>query len=382
MSGVIVHEWIEETGGAEKVVESFAEIFPDAPLLCLWNDAPRRFSNSVVRESAIARTPIRKSKVAALPIMPLQWRRWKAGDATWALVSSHLFAHHVRFRDAPDIERYIYVHTPARYIWSPDLDPRGSSAIARTVAPMFRKLDARRAKEGGCYAANSDFVAERVRRYWGIEAKTIYPPVAVSAIQSRPRWVEYLDRQELDMYERLPQDFLLAASRLVPYKRIDEAIRAAALTDLPLVVAGDGPDRARLESVAESEKIPVYFLGRVSDALLFALYQKSLAYIFLGVEDFGIMPVEAMAAGASVVGNSVGGVAETVMDGITGALCDPKDSAQLTDAVRRAIDCRPEKSAAHAQQFDSIQFMREITNWVGPEKVNSPRAHVWSGDKK
>ncbi len=129
------------------------------------------------------------------------------------------------------------------------------------------------------------------------------------------------------MYERLPQDFLLAASRLVPYKRIDEAIRAAALTDLPLVVAGDGPDRARLESVAESEKIPVYFLGRVSDALLFALYQKSLAYIFLGVEDFGIMPVEAMAAGASVVGNSVGGVAETVMDGITGALCDPKDSA-------------------------------------------------------
>ncbi|WP_152640968.1 glycosyltransferase, partial [Rhodococcus sp. Chr-9] len=151
---------------------------------------------------------------------------------------------------------------------------------------------------------------------------------------------------------------------------------------LRLVVAGDGPDRARLESVAESEKIPVYFLGRVSDALLFALYQKSLAYIFLGVEDFGIMPVEAMAAGASVVGNSVGGVAETVMDGITGALCDPKDSAQLTDAVRRAIDCRPEKSAAHAQQFDSIQFMREITNWVGPEKVNSPRAHVWSGDKK
>src|SRR5690606_22739556 len=118
----------------------------------------------------------------------------------------------------------------------------------------------------------------------------------------------------------LPSAFVLGASRLVPYKRVDAAIIAGEAAGLPAVIAGDGPDRARLAALAARASIPVTFLGRTSDALLRELYRRATVYVFAPIEDFGIMPVEAMAAGTPVIARDIGGAAETVVDGVTGAL--------------------------------------------------------------
>lgn len=370
MSGAIIHEWIESTGGAEKVVDSFVEMMPTLPLLCLWNDAPDRFPTVDVQESILARTPLRKSKAAALPLMPAVWRSWRNDDIEWALISSHLFAHHFRFRGRSEIDRFIYVHTPARYLWTPELDARGASPLVRMAAPVLRSLDRRRAQEGGTFAANSDFVARRIEDFWGVEATTIYPPVDVERITALPESPRVWSDSDKSILKTLPDQFLFCASRMVPYKRMDAAITAGILSDTPVVIAGDGPDRGRLEKIAEGASVPVVFLGRVSDEMLYFLYERCLTFIFVGVEDFGIVPVEAMAAGAPVVGNRIGGISETVVDGETGALCDPDDPSDLRTAVERAANCSSAATKSRAELFSKATFKEKIKSWVGEDRVN------------
>jgi len=381
MTGVIVHEWIEPTGGAENVVEAFCDIYPDAPLLCLWNDAPHRFEDVKVRESVLARTPLRSRKALSLPFMPSVWRNQKATDIDWALVSSHLFAHHVQFKNFPDVEKFIYVHTPARYIWEPELDARGAAIPVRAVAPLFRRID--RAVARGphrSYAANSKYVSRRIARCWDVEATVIYPPVDVTRIQSKTYWLDSLNGAEVEIISSLPSEFIFAASRLVEYKNIDAAIRAGEVTDTPVVIAGDGPDRSRLEYLAQDAGVPVHFLGRVSDEMLYALFQQCTVYVFAAIEDFGIMPVEAMAAGAGVVANQIGGTSESVVDGVTGALCVPDDLASLRRAVELAASCDASKSRARAREFSVGSFCGAVTEWVGPQRTSRTAAAEVEGE--
>jgi len=166
--GVLVHEWISQSGGSENVLQAMSEVYPDADIVCLWNDSTGRFPPERLRESWLARSPLRRSKAAALPFMPVTWRRRKNLGYDWALISSHLFAHHVRFSPQPqNFCRFVYVHTPARYIWAPELDGRGGRA-ARTVAAALKPLDRRRAQQPASYAANSNFVRRRMTEAWGV----------------------------------------------------------------------------------------------------------------------------------------------------------------------------------------------------------------------
>ncbi len=191
MAGVLVHEWIAQEGGSENVLQAMSEAFPDAEIHCLWNDSRDRFGSREIRESWLARTPLRHHKALALPLMPATWRmlRYRAHD--WALISSHAFAHHAHFRGAPDgFRRMVYVHTPARYVWTRRFDARGDNPVARLVSHALRPLDRRRAGEGAEFAANSAFVRERIRDAWGVDARVIYPPVNVERIQSVPDWTQ------------------------------------------------------------------------------------------------------------------------------------------------------------------------------------------------
>ena len=145
MTGLIVNEWIEAAGGAERVLSRLATLFPDADLLCLWNDDPTRFPDRTVRETWLARTPLRRHKALALPVMPITWRLPRQTTHDWTLVSSHAFAHHVRVEgDGP---KYVYVHTPARYLWAPELDQRGDNLAVRIAGPPLRALDKRTAAQ-------------------------------------------------------------------------------------------------------------------------------------------------------------------------------------------------------------------------------------------
>jgi glycosyltransferase involved in cell wall biosynthesis len=364
MTGVLVHEWIAQSGGSENVLQVMSDIYPDADIVCLWNDSVGRFDPARIRESWLARTPLRRSKPLALPFMPATWAHRTNRSYEWALISSHLFAHHARF-GVPDLKRYVYVHSPARYIWTPELDARGSSLPARSVASVLRPLDRRRAAETEHFAANSDFVRRRIADAWGVPARVIHPPVEVSQIQAVEDWSSVLEDRDLRVFDSLPETFILGASRFIPYKRLDTAIRAGELAGLPVVLAGNGPELDRLRERAADSSVPVHFVLSPSTPMLYALYQRCSVFVFPAVEDFGIMPVEAMAAGAPVVANLTGGAAESVEPGVTGALTDFASDRELKDAVERASRLGPASPRIRAQAFSRERFVKEIEEWVG-----------------
>lgn len=345
--------------------DAMVDAFPDADLLCLWNDVPGRYLDRGLRETWLARTPLRRSKVSALPFMPATWRRRGSSGYDWALVSSHLFAHHVSFRgQSSDFRKLVYVHSPARYLWDPELDARGASVVARLVGAPLRQLDRRRAGEISAAAANSHFVAARIERTWGVGSSVIYPPVAVEEIAEVGRWADVVPTAESAVLDELPAEFVLGASRLVPYKRMPLVIRAGEAAGLPVVIAGRGPERAHLESMAAEATVPVMFLEAPSDALLYALYEACTAFVFPAVEDFGIMPVEAMAAGAAVVAAGVGGTLETVIEGVSGVHVDFKDQAALGEAVRTASSLRGRLPRQSVRRFSRERFTEEIRAFV------------------
>ena len=364
MSGVIVHEWLAKNGGSENVVEVLASIFPDAPIVSLWEDAPSRFRSGRVLETWMSKTPLRNHKAAALPLMPLVWRNLPSVRADWILCSSHLFAHHAKFRkQLAGVEKFVYVHTPARYIWAPELDGRGNGLFARSLSLPLKALDRRRAQEATSIAANSMFIQKRISQAWGRDSTVIYPPVNVAEFAADPR--ELLTAAELEVLDSLPSAFVLGASRFVPYKRLEDAISAGWAADLPVVLAGDGPDELRLRAFAGRRPGTVTFVPRPSSAMLNELFRRALVYVFPPIEDFGIMPVEVMATGTPVVANAVGGAAESVIHGVTGALVRSFDRRSLKEAVELAAAANKQDCIDRAWQFDTGVFEERIREWVG-----------------
>lgn len=364
MAGVLVHEWLSKRGGSENVLVELAQIFPEAPIVALWDDAPERFRPGRVAETWLAKTPLRAHKALALPLMPSTWRHLGQSDAEWILCSSHLFAHHARFsgpaREAP---KFVYTHTPARYIWTPELDARGSGRLARAASGALQHLDRGRAQEAHSIASNSEFVAQRVEQAWGRESTVIYPAVSVASHAENTSYL--LTAAEEALLETLPDTFVLGASRFVPYKRLDVAIAAGAASGVQVVIAGDGPDESRLREVASAYPGLVTFVSHPSSALLNQMYRRALVYVFAAVEDFGIMPVEAMATGTPVIANAIGGTAETVLHGKTGALLRSFDDASLREAVSLAAKLNDADCVERAWGFDTEIFARNIREWVG-----------------
>ena len=359
--GLLVHEWLAPAGGSEQVFDRMVADFPTADILCLWDDRGDRYPGRQVRETWLARTPLRRHKALALPLMPLVWAHNMRGSYDWAVVSTHSFAHHVRFSCAPGMRKILYVHTPARYVWEPELDVRGDTTVARAVSPWLRALDRRRAAEADTVVANSHYVARRIARTWSREAQVIHPPVEVERIASVRDWRARLAGPEAATAAALPPEYVLGASRFIPYKRLDLVIRAGEAADLPVVIAGGGPDEAALREVAAGVRVPVHFVIDPSDALLYSLYQGATVFVFPPVEDFGIMPVEAMAAGTPAVVNVEGGAPETLAGRPVGAVFEPASPASLREAVDTASRRRRATVSEHARRFDSRLFDDAMT---------------------
>lgn len=365
MTGLIVHEWIAKHGGSENVLQCMVEEYPEADIFCLWNEAGDRFSGSRVGESWLAKTPLRHNKALALPFMPAAWKGVNLEPYDWVLVSSHLFAHHVGARRARrKSAMHVYVHTPARYIWVPELDARGQNALGRLAAPLLKRLDKHKASDGARFAANSKFIQERIRNTWGQESQVIYPPVAVAKIQRNHNWADKLPPREQDVLEALPKDFVLGASRFVTYKNLTRVIEVGEAIGVAVVLAGAGPQRQELEARGTESTVPVIFVDSPSNELLYALYQRAMLYVFPPVEDFGIMPVEAMALGTPTIVNAVGGAAESVklLDG--GATVTSSDRGELRFAVEQALSRDMTRAMGRATMFSEESFKRNINKWL------------------
>lgn len=363
MVGLIAHEWIAPHGGSENVAEAMGRAFPDADVATLWNDAPGRFSRHSIRESWLARTPLRHNKAASLPFMSRAWRAVPTSKYDFILASSHVFAHHVGGLGGPD--KFVYVHTPARTIWAPEQDSRGANGLVRAVSPYYRSLDRRFVDPMASYAANSRYIQARIKATWSRDSTVIYPPVDVRGIR--------MARGELTEAERaivgsLPDTFVLGASRFVRYKRLDLVIASGAVAGIPVVLAGSGPLKDELEGLAAEARVPVTFVDKPSNELLHELYRRAQVFVFPAVEDFGIMPVEAMAAGTPVVTYREGGASESVELVGGGAVAQSLDPRRVASAIEQAVGLDvagvPDRVEA---QFGEEAFRARLSVWTGRE---------------
>ena len=313
---VLAHEWFtpRATGGSELVVQAIDSLLREqgiVPQLAALVDGESTRPGSwlydrEVRTSLIQQLPWGVSHVQQyLPLLPMAIEQIDLGDAELVISSSHLVAKGVL--TSPEQLHLSYVHTPVRYAWDQmhaylqrsALARRGFGPLIRWQLHALRQWDQLSAQRVDHLLANSRFTARRIQKFWGRQAQVLHPPVAVE----RFRW----DAPRDDIY--------LCLCRLVPYKRVDLVVEAFNRLGLPLVVVGDGPERQRLEALAGPT---VTLLGRQSQERVEELMSSCRAFVYAGLEDFGIAPVEAMAAGAPVIGLGRGGLLDTVRCATTG----------------------------------------------------------------
>ncbi len=350
-SVAVVHEWFGATGGSETVFLSIADLVPQSTRFVLWSD--RDVDRTDLRQSWMARTPLRRTKALALAVMPLAWRTLTRERFDVVISSSHAFAHTVRI-GSPERTRYLsYVHTPARYLWSPDFDGRGSGALLSGPRSVLQRVDVRMSRHVHAYAANSIEVRERIRRFWSRDAEVIYPPVDTDYFSGMP-----LDQQAQ------PRDYLLGVGRWIGYKNFDLMIEIAERAGVPLVLAGSGPEEAAMRRAAAKVRVPVRFEVQPHRERLRQLYWGARALLYPAHEDFGIVPVEAQACGTPVIGLDRGGLRETVVDGETGFLVSGLDPAGYTAVVPRVDDLSRDAIAKHATGFSKAAFDERMSAWL------------------
>lgn len=361
-----VHEWLVNYAGSERVLEQMLGCFPDADLFSVVDflePGERDFlAGKTPKTSFIQRLPFAKTKYRQyLPLMPLAVEQLDVSNYDLVLSSAHAVAKGVL--TGPDQLHICYVHSPIRYAWDLQhqyLDESGMAtglkgALARVVLHYMRQWDMRTANGVDYFIANSEFIARRIWKVYRRESKVIYPPVDVEAFS-------FSDQK---------QDYFLAASRLVPYKKMDLIVEAfAGMPEKKLIVVGDGPDMAKVKAKATPN---IEILGYQSFARLKELMQGAKAFVFAAEEDFGITPVEAQACGTPVIAFGKGGALETVRAvgshaRPTGVFFGEQRAASIQEAVGRfeseydAIS--PAYCRENAERFSVAQFQAQYMAFV------------------
>jgi glycosyltransferase involved in cell wall biosynthesis len=349
----ITTDWLVSFGGAERVLTELLRLYPDAPIHTSVHDPaalPPECRGWNVVPSFLQRLPLsRRYHRALLPLMPAAFESFDLSGYDVVLTTASAFAKGVVTQ--PGVPNVCFCHTPPRYLWDQFHEQtrhlRGR-ALLSAVATGLRLWDRVAADRVDHFVANSALTAARIEKYYRRASVVVHPPVDTS--QFRPSG-------------RAPEDFFLVVARLVRYKRIDLAVEAATRRGWPLVVVGEGPELPRLRAIAGPT---VRFLGRRADAEVAELYASCRAFLFPGLEDFGIAPVEAQAAGRPVVAFGRGGATETVVDGETGVLFDEQSVDALIEAVERlaAIGIDPAACRTNAMQFDAAVFRERIAEIV------------------
>lgn len=354
----LVHDWLTGMRGGEKVLLSLARLFPGAPihtLLHLPGKVHPDLESHPIHTSFVQRLPdVERYYRHYLPLFPAAIRRFDFSRFDLVVSSSHCVAKGVRV--PPGVVHLCYCHTPMRYVWDRYADYFGPGRLPlpgrlamRVVAAWLRRWDVRTAAGVTRFAANSAYVAGRIRRYYGREAEVLPPPVDTDFFTPGP--------------PGSPRDYDLVVSALVPYKRIDLVLEAYRGSGRPLKVVGQGPERARLEPGAPAE---AEFLGQVDDARLRELYRGARVVLMPGVEDFGIVPVEAMACGTPAIVYGEGGGLESVLEGRTGLVFREPAPAALRAVVDslQTLGFNSETLRARALSFSRAAFEERLRAFV------------------
>lgn len=372
MKVAIVHELLTMKGGAERVLRILADMFPEAPIYTLLYDEQKlgdwfpkeRVRTSILQSSSI-NNPLKaiSNKLKApsfnhhryLKKFPHAVEAWNFDDVDLVISSSSAFAHGIITNGKP--KHLCYVHSPARYLWDQThaVQERASQGMLGTLkktylSRVFHKLriwDAEAAARPDMLLAASKEVQRRIELYWDRTSDIIHPPIDDS-------WFQKTSHES-----RVTSNFFLIVSTLARYKHIDIAINACNRLGLPLKIVGDGPDRKRLERLAGPT---IEFYGYREGDELRNLYTDAQAVIFPGLEDFGLVPIEANACGTPVIAYRGGGVLETQIEGVTAAYFSEQTSDSLAQTLQ-SFDHKKyskENCRKQAKNFSQSKFEQEM----------------------
>lgn len=356
MRVAVVHDYFANLGGSDTVARALYDLFPGADLYTLLVYARNREADILrgvtLKTSFLHRLPLaQRTHQPYLPLMPLAIETFDLSgyDLVWS--SSHTVAHGVI--PAPNALHLCYCHTPMRYAW--DMERQYLSELPALARPFMRwtmhrlrQWDVTAAARVDHFVANSHFVSRRIEKYYRRQATVIPPPVDT----------------EFYAFSNVPREnYYLVAGRLTGYKRIDLVIDAFRDLDRQLIVIGDGPERKRLAQRAGSN---VVFLGATSREVLRQHFSTCRALIFPGLEDFGIVPLEAQATGCPVIAYGAGGVLDTVRHGETGVLFGEQSVAALRGALAEfeTMQFAPQALRGNAEDFSRANFDARIKQFV------------------
>ncbi|MBM2810648.1 MAG: glycosyltransferase family 4 protein [Chloroflexi bacterium] len=351
----LVHDYLNQYGGAERVLEALHDIYPDAPVYTSLYDRatmPAHFGAWDIRTSFLQRVPLsRRFHRAMLMLYPLVFESFDLTKYDVVISNSSAWAKAVI--TPPDTLHVCYCLAPMRFAWTYQdyVERERLGGLARRALPSvmhyLRIWDTVTADRVDRFIGISRAVVARIQKYYRREADLIAPPVDV---ENAPFSVEAGDN-------------FLVVSRLVPYKRVDLAVDACTRHGLPLEIVGDGRDRSRLESAAGPT---VRFRGHLSDDEVRLALSHCRAFLFPGEEDFGIAPIEAMAAGRAVIAYAGGGALDTMVDGVTGRFFSPQTPEALAEQLLqfRATAYSPSAIREHAMEFDTRSFQRKVEQYV------------------
>ena len=347
----LVHDWLNQQGGAENVLLELSRLFPTAPIHTSFHDktlVDPAFDGLDIRTTWMQRLPLwRTHHQALMPIYPLAFASTQIAEAEVVISNCSAFCKGIRVpRNAIHV---CYCLTPTRFVWMPDM------YLAREHAPIWARLllpfvlawarrwDLRAALHVTRFVAISTAVAKRIQHFYGRSACVVHPPVDVD---------RFTPSTEVG-------DHFLIVSRLVPYKRIDLAVRTCTALSMPLRIIGTGRDEANLRAIAGPT---IEFLGRLPDREVSNEMARCRAFLFPGEEDFGIAPVEAQAAGRPVVAYKGGGALDTVVDGATGILFQTQTVESLSAALRHArhVSFATEDMVTNARRFSPDKFRNAL----------------------
>jgi len=370
MRVALVHDYLNQYGGAERVLEILMEIFPDAPIYTLLYDKDRtlgRFEGRVKKTSFLDFGPIRKKHRPFIPFMPLAAQTMAIDDGYDLIISDSagfakgvtLKANSLKLKAPFHIS---YCHTPLRYAWEEEyltgIISNFQLSISKPILKYLRNWDYNAGQKPDILIANSNFIAQKIKKYYGRDTIVVYPPVDLNV------FCPSSTRCSLSS-----TSYFLAAGRLMHYKKFDLAVRVFAELGLPLKIVGGGPELEKLKEIRDELRADnIEFVSFVSDEELRSLYCGAKAFIFPQVEDFGLVAAEAIACGTPVIAYNAGGAKEIVFHGENGILFNEQTAESLKGAViefskysaKGGFD--PQKIAASAKKFSKDEFIKKIKN--------------------
>lgn len=362
----IVHDFLLDYGGAENVLNTLIKMFPGADIFALLGDREKikkwnpQLAEKKINYSFVQKFPqfVKKRKKVLLPFLPTAAENFNLRD--YDLVISSCGAYSKGIIVKPKTTHICYLHSPMRYVWDWSreyLEENRLKGKRKLLVRLFlnylRMWDRSAAQRPDYLIANSKYTAKRIRKYYRRKAEIIYPGVEIGGIESNNNH----------------EDYFLTVSRLSRYKRVDLMIDAFAKLNLPLIIVGDGREKEELKKMIPTDRRDkIKIVGWKSREDLVRLYEKCRAFVFAAEDDFGITPIEAMAAGKPVIAYKKGGALETVIEGQTGEFFDCPEVETLADGVRRFIEKEKNYNSneirSRAEEFNKKRFKEKINNFI------------------